>query len=142
MKITDFLGSGWKYPISVKNGKIIPSVGEDSIRESVIIIITTAKGERVMRPNFGCELNEFVFAQNNTSTAGLIQFYVKEALLKWEPRIEVLDVSVIPGEDERDRLIPGEDERDRLFINIEYMVKTTNTKDNLVYPFYLDKGGI
>lgn len=142
MKNTDFLGSGWKYPISIKNGNIIPSVGEDSIRESIIIIITTAKGERVMRPDFGCELNELVFAQNNTSTAGLIQFYVKEALLKWEPRIEVLDVSVIPGEDERDRLIPGEDERDRLFINIEYMVKTTNTKDNLVYPFYLDKGGI
>ncbi len=132
MEITDFLGSGWKYPISIKNGKIVPSVGEDSIRESVIIIITTAKGERAMRPDFGCEINELVFAQNNTSTAGLIQFYVKEALLKWEPRIEVLDVSVIHDEDERDKL----------FINIEYMVKTTNTKDNLVYPFYLDKGGV
>ncbi len=132
MKVEDFLGSGWKYPVSIKNGKIVSSGGEDSIRESIIIILTTAKGERVMRPDFGCEINELVFAQNTTSTATLIEFYIKEALLKWEPRIEVLDVSATPDEDERDKID----------INIEYMVKTTNTRDNLVYPFYLDKGGV
>jgi phage baseplate assembly protein W len=132
MKIEDFLGSGWKYPVSIKNSKIVSSGGEDSIRESIIIILTTAKGERVMRPDFGCEINELVFAQNTTSTATLIEFYIKEALLKWEPRIEVLDVSATPDEDERDKID----------INIEYLVKTTNTRDNLVYPFYLDKGGV
>jgi phage baseplate assembly protein W len=132
MKVEDFLGSGWKYPVSIKKGKIVSSGGEDSIRESIIIILTTPKGERVMRPDFGCEINELVFAQNTTSTATLIEFYIKEALLKWEPRIEVLDVSATPDEDERDKID----------INIEYMVKTTNTRDNLVYPFYLDKGGV
>jgi uncharacterized protein len=132
MKVEDFLGSGWKYPISIKNGKIVSSGGEDSIRESIIIIITTAKGERIMRPDFGCEINELVFSQNTTSTATLIEFYVKEALLKWEPRIEVLDVVASSDEDESYKLV----------INIEYMVKTTNTRDNLVYPFYLDKGGV
>jgi phage baseplate assembly protein W len=132
MKVEDFLGSGWKYPVSTKNGKTVPTGGEDSIRESIIIILTTAKGERIMRPDFGCEINELVFAQNTTSTATLIEFYVKEALLKWEPRIEVLDVSATSDEDERYKLV----------INIEYMVKTTNTRDNLVYPFYLDKGGV
>lgn len=131
MKDEDFLGSGYKYTVSIKNGKIVSSGGEDSIRESIIIILTTAKGERVMRPDFGCEINELVFAQVSTSTSTLIEFYVKEALLKWEPRIEVLDVSATPDEDERYKLV----------INIGYLVKTTNTRDNLVYPFYLDKGG-
>lgn len=129
--VEDFLGSGWKYPASINNGKIVLSGGEDSIRESIIIIITTAKGERVMRPDFGCEINGLAFAQNNTSTAGLIQFYIQEALLKWEPRIEVLDVSVTPDENERNKL----------YINVEYLVKTINTRDNLVYPFYLGGGG-
>lgn len=131
MEVEDFLGSGWKFPVSIKKGKIVSSGGEDSIRESIIIILTTAKGERVMRPDFGCEINELVFAQNNTSTAALIQFYIKEALLKWEPRIEVFDVSVTPDEDEMNKLV----------VDIEYIVKTTNTRDNLVYPFYLDRGG-
>jgi phage baseplate assembly protein W len=132
MGIEDFLGRGWKYPIFIENDKIASSGGEDSIKESIIIILTTGKGERVMRPDFGCRIYELAFALNDTSTASLIQFYIQEALLKWEPRIEVLDISVAPDEDEGNLLS----------INIEYMVKTTNTRDNLVYPFYLDKGGI
>ena len=132
MGIEDFLGRGWRYPISIENEKIASSGGEDSIKESIIIILTTAKGERVMRPDFGCGIYELAFAPNNTSTASLIQFYIQEALLKWEPRIEVLDISVAPDEEEGNLLN----------INIEYMVKTTNTRNNLVYPFYLDKGGI
>jgi len=132
MIVEDFLGRGWKYPIFIKDKKIASSGGEDSIKESIEIILSTGKGERVMRPDFGCEIYGLAFLQNNTSTASLMRFYVEESLLKWEPRIEVLDVSVIPDDDERNLLI----------INIEYMVKTTNTRDNLVYPFYLDKGGI
>ena len=130
MVVVDFLGKGWKYPVSVKQGKIDVSEGEDSIRESIMIILGTSKGERVMRPDFGCGINELVFAPNNTSTATLMDFYIKEALLKWEPRIEVLDVSVSPDEEEGNKLI----------INIEYMVRSTNTKRNLVYPFYLTEG--
>lgn len=132
MKVEDFLGRGWKYPVFIEDEKIASSGGEDSIKESIVIILTTGKGERVMRPDFGCGIHKLAFAPNNTSTASLIQFYIQEALLKWEPRIEVLDVSVTPDEDERTMLT----------INIEYRVKTSNTRDNLVYPFYLDKGGI
>lgn len=132
MDFEDFLGRGWKCPVSIKNGEISSSGGENSIRESIIIILTTAKGERAMRPDFGCEINELIFAQNDSSTASLIQFYIKEALLKWEPRVEVIDVLVTPDEDERYKLM----------INIVYMIKTTNTRDNLVYPFYLDRGGV
>ncbi len=126
----DFLGSGWKFPVSIKDGKIVSSGSYDSIRESIMIILGTAKGERVMRPDFGCGINELVFAPNNTSTATLITFYIKEALLKWEPRIELLNVNAEPDETEQNKLI----------ITIDYMVKTTNTKDNLVYPFYLETG--
>jgi len=131
MSSVDFLGKGWKYPVSVQKGRLAFSEGEDSIRESIMIILSTAKGERVMRPDFGCGINELVFAPNNTSTATLVTFYVKEALLKWEPRIEALDVNVTPDEEEQNRLN----------INIEYMVKTSNTKKNMVYPFYLESMG-
>jgi phage baseplate assembly protein W len=132
MGSADFLGKGWKYPVAVLNGRIVSSEGEDSIKESIMIILGTAKGERVMRPEFGCGINQMVFAPNNTQTATLTAFHVNEALMKWEPRIEVLNVDANPDEDEKNKLI----------INIEYMIKTTNTRDNLVYPFYLEKWGL
>ncbi len=124
----DFLGKGWKFPVSIKNEKIALAEGEDSIKESIMIILGTAKGERVMRPDFGCGIQELVFAPNNTSTATLISVYIKEALLKWEPRIEVLNVSAVPDKEEGNRLD----------INIKYRIRTTNTRRNIVYPFYLE----
>lgn len=131
MAQADFLGKGWGFPIAIKNKAFLIAEGEEAVRQSVMIILGTAKGERVMRPDFGCGIHELVFAPNSASTATLISSHVKEALLQWEPRIQVLDVSVQP--DEAD---PG-----RLNISIEYKVKTTNTKYNLVYPFYLERGG-
>jgi len=131
MAEVDFLGKGWKYPVSIKNKKIQYSSGEDCIRESIMIILGTAKGERVMRPDFGCGIQELVFAPNRTSTATLISIHVRDALLKWEPRIEVLDVSASPNSEEENVLN----------VTIEYKVKTTNTRYNLVYPFYLAREG-
>jgi phage baseplate assembly protein W len=129
-KYPDFLGRGWKFPVSVEDGKIASSEGEDSIKESIRIILSTAKGERVMRPDFGCDINELVFEPVKTSTATLIDFHIREALLIWEPRIDVLNVNVSPDENDKNMLI----------INIEYIVKASNTKSNLVYPFYLESG--
>lgn len=125
----DFLGRGLKYPVEIDKGKIAFSEGEDSIRESIIIILGTGKGERIMRPDFGCEINELVFSPNNSQTASLIAFHIKDALMKWEPRIEVLDVNAYPDTDERNKIN----------INIDYMIKTSNTKSNLVYPFFLER---
>lgn len=130
MEKADFLGKGWKFPISIEDGMIAASESEDSIKESIMIILGTSKGERVMRPDFGCGIDELVFAPLNTSTSTLIDFHVREALLIWEPRIEVLNVAV--SHDEVDR--------SKLYINIEYRVKASNTKRNLVYPFYLERG--
>ncbi len=130
MAYIDFLGKGWKFPVALKEGKIASSEGEDSIRESIRIILGTSRGERVMRPDFGCGIDELVFAPNDTATATLIAVNITEALEKWEPRIEVLNVNAVPDEEEGNKLN----------INIEYMVKSSNSKNNLVYPFYLERG--
>lgn len=128
----EFLGKGWKFPVGIdKRGGIALSQYEEKIRESVLIILETAKGERVMRSDFGCGIHDFVFSTINTSTLTLIQSSVKEALVLWEPRIEVLSVEI-----SKERLNEG-----ILLISIDYRVRKTNTEFNLVYPFYLTSKG-
>ncbi len=130
MKYTDFFGVGLKFPLSLEDGKIALSKYEDDIKESIWIILGTAKGERVMRPDFGCGIHEMVFAANDTATAGLINYHVQDALINWEPRIEDINVNAKPDFEEGNKLN----------INIEYRVRKTNNVFNLVYPFYLDRG--
>ncbi len=129
MNTVDFLGVGLKFPVSVEDGKIALSKYEEDIQEAIRIILGTAKGERVMRPDFGCGIHELIFALNNTATAGLVIYYVQDALLKWEPRIEVLNVDAGPDAEEGHKLN----------VNIEYRVRRTNNVFNLVYPFYLER---
>jgi phage baseplate assembly protein W len=125
----DFLGVGVSFPLRVENGKIAWSRYEESIRESIMTILGTAMGERVMRPDFGCGIHDLAFSVNDVSTAALAIFYVEEALKKWEPRIEVINVDA--NADNK--------EGDRLNINIEYRDISTNNRYNLVYPFYLGR---
>lgn len=126
----NFLGTGVKFPITVDNNTIEMAEGEISISEAIFLILGTAKGERVMKPDFGCRLQELVFASNNTSTATLATYYVTKSLQKWEPRIVLENVNVTPDTDDHNMLN----------INIDYKIIATNTKRNLVYPFYLEKG--
>lgn len=126
----DFLGVGLSFPLRVEDGKIAWSGYEESIRESIMLILGTAKGERIMRPDFGCGIQELGFSINDTSTASLAIFYIEEALKKWEPRIELIRVDA--SADSKDA--------DRLNISIEYRIITTNTRYNIVYPFYLGRG--
>jgi uncharacterized protein len=124
----DFLGSGWAFPFRISpSGGIALQRHERDIDEAIRIILNTAKGERHMRPQFGCGIHELVFAPNNATTAGLVEGYVEEAIGWWEPRVEVLEVNVDTDDDERNLLI----------ITIHYRVRTTNDERNLVYPFYL-----
>ena len=126
----DFLGKGWKFPVRVDGtGRIALSQFEDDIREAVRIILLTAVGERVMRPEFGTGLHTFVFETMSVTNIGTIQAAVQNALIQWEPRIELLSVSV-----EAD---PGE--VGKLLINIDYEVRATNTRFNLVFPFYVSR---
>src|SRR4030043_2344701 len=121
----EFLGRGWRFPIKVDNrGGIALCQYEEKIRESIMIILSTAKGERVMRPDFGCDIHDFTFSIINTSTLTMIKSAVRETLLLWEPRIEVLDV-----ETTTERINDG-----ILLISVDYKIRTTNTEFNLVYP--------
>ena len=124
----DFLGQGWAFPMGVDGtGGIAMSRGEKDIEYSILAILGTAKGERVMRPDFGSSIHDFIFAPNNATTHGLLGYHVRDALAFWEPRIEVTDVDVAA-----DELNPS-----RVLINISYTVITTNDNRNLVYPYYL-----
>jgi len=122
-----FLGVGWKFPVQVDANKVAISRYDELVQESIRIILGTSRGERVMRPDFGADLKRLAFAPNNTSTAGLAIFYVQEALRKWEPRIELLNVDANPDSESGQILL----------ITIEYRIVSTNTEHNLVYPFYL-----
>ena len=124
----DITGIGWSFPVAIDGGGgIALSQHEQDIEESIRTILSTAKGERHMRPNFGCGIHDLVFHPNNTTTWTLVAYEVEEALGWWEPRIKVTNVDVRSEPDEPAKLIT----------NIQYQVKATNDMRNLVYPFYL-----
>jgi uncharacterized protein len=124
----DFLGRGWTFPIAVDaTGRIALSEYEHDIREALRIILLTSKGERVMRPDFGASLHDFVFESMSATTMGRVQAAVTDALIKWEPRVQVVSVNVKPEQGEVGRLL----------IDIEYKVRATNNRFNFVFPFYL-----
>lgn len=125
-----FLGVGWKFPVDLDRRRgIAMSQFEENIEESILVILGTALGERLMRPDFGCAVHDLVFAPNNSNTHGLVIYYVTEALNKWEPRIQALkvDCDVDPTA------------LNKVDTKIEYQVIATNNVYNLVYPFYLQK---
>ena len=124
----DFLGTGWKFPIRVNaRGGLSFASHEQKIDEAIWILLSTAKGERVMEPDYGCGIHDYVFAPNNPGTRGAIAYEVQEALTRYERRIDVTNLQV--------ETFPGQN--NQLLIRIDYRVRSTNTKRNLVYPFYL-----
>jgi phage baseplate assembly protein W len=126
----NFLGTGWHFPVQLDaNGRIQLAHHEQSVEQSIWMILGTSPGERVMSPEFGCGLHDLVFAVNNARTAGEVVTAVTEALTIWEPRIDVLDVIAYPDADQPNVLL----------IEINYAVRTTNSRFNLVYPFYLEE---
>jgi phage baseplate assembly protein W len=128
--IQEFLGTGWSFPVKLDNeGKFENAKYEESVRQSIWTILGTAKGERVMRPDFGCGIYDLVFEVNDATTAGRITEAVREALLTFEPRIDVRDVQV-----------SSEQQGEVMLISISYEVRATNNAFNLVYPFYLELG--
>ena|SRR5215813_8252115 len=130
--MAEFLGKGWQFPVARDDSKERFAVAayEESIRQGIQIILSTALGERVMRPDFGCAIHELVFAPNSAATQGMAEHHVSEALLRWEPRIEVLNV----------RAVASGEQEEELLISINYRVQMTDSRFNLVYPFYLDRG--
>jgi uncharacterized protein len=127
-----FLGRGWKFPVTVDatTGKIVTSEFEEDIAEAIRVIIWTAKGERAMRPDFGCGIHNYVFDGTDHTTLRLMESSIQEALMKWEPRIHEIEV----------KISVDAAEHSKLSISISYVVRTTNNLFNQVYPFYIQEG--
>lgn len=125
----NFLGVGWKFPVQVDEatGRIKTSHYEEDVQEAIRIIIMTGRGERMMRPEFGCGLREYVFAGLSYDTATQMRTAIQRALINWEPRITEVDVNV-------------EEDRGRMMIYVAYVVRATNNPYNLVFPYYLTEG--
>lgn len=127
----DYLGSGWKFPLQITAaGGIAMSRYEQRIEESIYLILGTAKGERVMAPNFGCGVHDLVFATNNPTTRSLVIDQVRQALVAHEPRIDVLDVTAESAPESPNLLL----------IRINYRIRANNAIANMVYPFYIKEG--
>lgn len=124
-----FLGSGWTFPVALgpDGAVLMTATGDDAVRQSIWTILDTAPGERVMRPDFGCGVHDLVFQVLDAGTANAVARSVKDALARWEPRIQVLDVYAAPD--------PGDPHL--LLVEINYEVRSSNSRANLVYPFYL-----
>ena len=125
-----FLGQGWAFPVRAAGEDAAMSADERDVREAIGIILATNRGERAMRPEFGADLDAFAFEPLNTTTMALVRHRVEQSLVQWEPRITVQRVAVEHVDAE-----PG-----LLRIGIDYVVRTSNTFYNLVYPFYLLEG--
>lgn len=126
-----FLGRGWAFPVVAdRSGGIRYVDGEDAIAQAVEIILGTSAGERVMRPEFGCGIWELVMEPNTAQLHGRVQVRVRDALVRWEPRIDVLDV----------RVESPPEQKNVLLIRIDYRIRANNAFYNLVYPFFLQEG--
>lgn len=124
----EFLGKGLRFPIELDPaGAFARTEGEDKVRQSVLTILSTALGERQMRADFGSTIHDQVFASIRPATISSVGFNVQEALIAWEPRIEVQNVRV--SEDKSEDGV--------LLISIDYKVRSTNNQFNLVYPFFI-----
>jgi phage baseplate assembly protein W len=126
-----FIGSGWRFPIKVGTGGAIEtSNGPDRVRDAIWVILSTGVGERLMRPTFGAGVTDYVFQPNTPAIRTALGEAIKQALVRWEPRIDLDAVRVDPVDGEPSQVIAS----------IDYRLRTTNELFNVVYPFYLEDG--
>jgi len=127
----DYLGKGISFPLhSQSNGQIAISEDRQKIRQSIWLILGTAKGERLMRPEFGCGAHDLMFEPNSASLRGLVGHEVQSALIQWEPRIRVDSVSVETAQNDPAKML----------VSVEYTIRDKSAPDNIVYPFSLYEG--
>lgn len=125
----DFLGTGWSFPPRFEGGgaRLAMASGHDDIAQSLAILLATRPGERPLLPDFGCALDAFLFGEVSARLVGQLRDLVSDAILHHEPRIRVLAIEV-----DTIRAADGV-----LLLQIDYLVRATNSRFNLVYPFYL-----
>ncbi|MFK0223818.1 GPW/gp25 family protein [Streptomyces vinaceus] len=132
--VTDFVGAGWAFPLGVSpTGGIALVRGEQELEQAMHLILGTYPGERPMRPDFGCRLRDYIFRDTGDQTLAEINNEVRNALLRWEPRVDADSVGIKPATHDPSLL----------YIDIQYVVKATNDRRNLVFPFYVipEEGG-
>jgi phage baseplate assembly protein W len=126
-----FLGIGWRFPLQVTpTGGIARSSLEQKIEESIYLILSTGRRERLMLPDFGCGIHDLVFAPNDAATIAETTATVRESLVRYEPRIDVLTVDASAAPEEPNLLL----------IRVDYRIRSNNARANLVYPFYITEG--
>jgi phage baseplate assembly protein W len=128
MASSSILGSGLAFPLGVDRvGSIGLAHGEEDIEQAIGVILSTAPGERPMRPEFGCRVHDLIFDNIDAHTVGQMDLAIRDALDRWEPRIIVVDIDY-----DLDAQAEG-----RIEVLITYRVRATNNERNLVYPFYV-----
>jgi uncharacterized protein len=127
-----FLGIGWSFPptFTRRGYTVVTTEGEANVRESLRVLFETAQGERVMLPTYGCALWRLVFRALTATFVTEVSAAVEKAVVDWEPRIDLLGVEV--------REDPAEE--GLVTVSVDYLVRLTNTRSNLVFPFYLREG--
>ena len=131
--MVEFLGTGWKFPIRVNaRGGLDWSSGDPAITEAIWTILSTPRRSLVMEFSFGCAMHDYVFAPNNAATRAIIEAEVRGALIKWEPRIDVLRVTATSHVDAPNTLM----------IEVDYRTRSNNAAHNIVYPFYINEGSV
>jgi phage baseplate assembly protein W len=123
------LGTGWSFPptFSRADVSVVMVSGVDNVRQSLWVLFSTALGERVMLPDYGSQIWQMAFRSINTTLLTQLADMVSQAILYWEPRIDVVDISVTPDASDAGRVL----------IMVDYVVRRTNSRNNMVYPFYL-----
>ena len=126
--MSEVTGTGVAFPLRVDSqGSLALVSGTDDIDEAITLIVSTAQGERPMRPLFGCGIHDYVFDTIDARTIAVLEREIRIALDRWEPRIEVAAIDIDTSEADAGRLP----------IDISYVVRATNDRRNLVYPFYV-----
>ena len=125
-----FLGTGWSFPPTFDSSSVIMVSDEADIQQSLQILLATRKGERVMAPDYGCNLNEMLFEPITTTFKTYISEMIRTAILYYEPRIDLNSVTIDDSQDAAGVI----------YISLVYTVRTTNSRFNFVYPYYINEG--
>lgn len=129
MDDASFLGTGWSFPLRFDSNGVGMSSGEKDIAESLRILISTQPGERTMNPHFGCDLRGFMFQSLNTSTIIQLKDRIARAILFYEPRVSMDSINIVEQKEESGLIQ----------IEVAYKVNSTNTRHNLVFPYYINE---
>jgi uncharacterized protein len=129
-----FLGTGWSFPPTFEAGgsRLRTVAGAEDIEQSLAILLSTSRGERILRDEFGCALNDFLFGEVSRGLMGRMRDVISQAILYHEPRIRVNDINISDNGTEAGMLLIG----------IDYTVRATNSRYNMVYPFYVNEANV